>query len=125
MIMRHRQLSIAYGRDDRQWLDNSESRSCGLLCRSCMAYACQLRIQTCTVPNRLENVFVRPVEGDWDVVSAVYYSVPYANYQQNALLAGRTRIIISNWIMSIITKTYFSKWDKKASSFHQRCNSNI
>jgi regulation of enolase protein 1 (concanavalin A-like superfamily) len=34
-----------------------------------------------------KNVFVRPVEGDWDVVSAVYYSqVPYANYQQNALL---------------------------------------
>ena len=34
-----------------------------------------------------KNVFVRPVEGDWEVVSAVYYStVPYANYQQNALL---------------------------------------
>jgi len=34
-----------------------------------------------------KNVFVRPVEGDWEVVSAVSYSqVPYANYQQNSLL---------------------------------------
>jgi len=34
-----------------------------------------------------KNVFVRPVEGDWEVVAAVTYSqIPYANYQQLALL---------------------------------------